>query len=160
MTSVKLDNPSTPGLSSPGRRWTVAAGVLAVVGVVLVGLTFVVKGVSEDLAGWSYTIGFLVLFAAIVAVLVGRIRDRREGLALLPVTGLGWVALGATVLAVVFVFTDLVMLGFWVFLAGAIAAVAGVLLGRERSVPAFVLPLVGAVFALAFVFGELVIGHA
>jgi hypothetical protein len=62
--------------------------------------------------------------------------------------------------AVVFFFTDLVILGFWAFGAAAVAAVALVLIGHERSVPVFALPLLGALFAAAFVFGEVTIGHA
>ena len=160
MTSVKLGPSSQPGLTSHGRGWMVAAGILAVVGVVLVALTYVLKNVNEDLAGWSYTIGFLAVYGAIVSFLVGRILDRGDQPTLLPVTVLGWVVLAAMAVAVVFFFTDLVILGFWVFGAAAVAAVAVVLIGHERSVPVFALPLLGALFAVAFVFGEISIGHA
>lgn len=159
MTSVKLDPSSQPGLTSHGRNWVVAAGVLAVVGVVLVALTFVLKS-NEDLAGWSYTLGFLAVYGGIVSFLVARIIDRDERPALFPATVLGWLVLAATAVAIVFFFTDLVILGFVTFGAAAVAAVALVLLGQERSVPVFALPLLGAMFALAFVFGELAIGHA
>lgn len=161
MTSVKLDPSSQPGLTSHGRNWVVAAGVLTVVGVVLVALTFALKS-NEDLAGWSYTLGFLAVYAAIVSFLVGWMLGHGAKPTLLPVTLLGWVVLAAAVVSVVLIFAvpNVAGIGFTLAYAAALGGVLAVLLGGERSVPVFALPLLGALFAIAFVFGELAIGHA
>jgi hypothetical protein len=158
MSSLKQNDVTSP--EAPARNvWLVAAWVLGAIGVVFIGLTFAFKGPNPDVAEWVYLIGFFVVFLALVAQVVGSLRRRGERVTVLPTTGVGWAVLATLAVAVALQFVEVVEGGFLFAVVAAIASIWATRVGRERSIVAIALPLLAAAFVVAFIFGELAIGH-
>lgn len=144
-----------PRPEPPGRRAALALGVL---GLLVAAATFVVPGSTAADLCWS--IGFGILFIALVVAVVGAVRARGDRLSAAPTSAAGWVGLACFFAAVAFAFTPFGEISLALGVVSAVSAVGAISVSRERSVPVIMLPLLGGMFVLAFVLGELLIGHA
>lgn len=139
---------------SPGNRWALGLGIG---GLLVAAATFVVP--DPDVAGLCWTAGFALLFAATVVVVVGHVHARGDHLSALPTSTAGWVALTCFVAGAALLFTPVGELSLVLGLVAAAAGVSAVSVSRERSLPVIMLPLLSGTFVLAFLLGELLIGH-
>ncbi|CAN7541765.1 hypothetical protein LJR027_003657 [Terrabacter sp. LjRoot27] len=138
----------------PVSPWALGLGIG---GLLVAAATFVVP--NPDAAGVCWTAGFALLFAALVVVVVGVVHARGDRLSVLPTSTAGWVALTCFVAGAALIFTPLAEISLALGLFAAAAGVSAVSISRERSLPVIMLPLLGGTFVLAFLLGELLIGH-
>lgn len=139
------------------RTETGAAIGLGVAGVLVAAATFLVA--DPDIAGACWTVGFLLLFGALVMLVVGIVHARGDRLSALPTSVAGWLALACFVAGAALLFGPFAEFSLALALVSAGAAVLGVGALRERSLAVIALPLLGGTFVLAFLLGELLIGH-
>ncbi|WP_156023424.1 hypothetical protein [Terracoccus sp. 273MFTsu3.1] len=114
---------------------------------------------DPDIAGLCWTAGFALLFAAMVTVVVGHVHARGDRLSALPTSAAGWVALTCFAAGAALLFTPVAEISLALGLVAAAAGVSAVSVSRERSLPVIMLPLLGGTFVLAFLLGELLVGH-
>jgi len=145
---------SPPEPEAPGRKVALALGIL---GLLVAAAAFVVP--SSNLADLCWAVGFGILFIALVVTVVGVVRARGDRLSAAPTSTAGWVSLACFIAAVAVAFTSFGEISLALGLVSAASAVGAVTASRERSVPVITLPLLGGVFVLAFILGEVLIGH-
>ena len=156
---TKRNEPLSPDPPSPPRqrREGRAAIGLGVAGLVVAALAFVLPDSTAAEVGW--TAGFALLFLATVAVAVGAVHARGERLSALPSTVTGWAALACVVVGVALIPTPVGEVSLLLGVAAAALSVGAVTVSRERALPVIMLPLFAGSFVLAFVLGELLLGH-
>ena len=143
-----------PQPEPPGRKTAVALGIL---GVLVAAAALVLP--SSTLADLCWAIGFGILFIALVVTVVGAVRARGDRLSAAPTSAAGWVSLACFFAAVALTFTPFGEVSLALGLMSAASAVGAISVSRERSVPVIMLPLLGGVFVLALILGELLIAH-
>lgn len=143
-----------PRPEASGRMAAVGLGAL---GLLLAAATFVVP--TSTAADLCWAIGFGVLFLALVVAVVGAVRARGDRLSAAPTSIAGWASLACFFAAVALVFTPFGEISLALGLVSSATAVGAISVSRERSVPVITLPLLSGMFVLAFVLGELLIGH-
>ena len=94
-----------------------------------------------------------------LAAVVGVVHARGQRLSALPTSVAGWVALTCFGVGVVLLFTPVAEISLALGLVSAASAIGALGSQGERSLPVMMLPLLGGMFVLAFVLGELLIGH-
>ncbi|GGN07187.1 hypothetical protein GCM10009721_38650 [Terrabacter tumescens] len=145
--------PRQPGLRTESR----AAIGLGIAGFLVAGATFVTP--KGEVAGACWTVGFALFFGALVMAVVGIVHARGDRLSALPTSAAGWVALLCFIAGAALLFGPFAEFSLALALVSAGAAVLGVGALRERSLAVIALPLLGGTFVLAFLLGELLIGH-
>ncbi|WP_374967871.1 hypothetical protein [Terrabacter sp. BE26] len=148
----RSSSPAEP--EAPGRKVALALGVL---GLLVATGAFIVP--SPTLTDLCWAVGFGILFVALVVTLVGVVRARGDRLSAAPTSVAGWISLACFLAAVAFAFTPFGEISLALGIVAASLAVGAVTVSRERSVPVITLPLLGGVFVLAFVLGEVLIGR-
>lgn len=143
-----------PQARPPGRRGALGLGVL---GLLVAAATFVMP--RSTLADLCWSVGFGILFIALVVAVVGAVRARGDRLSAAPTSAAGWVSLACFFAAVASAFTPFGEISLALGLVSAVTAIGALSVSRERSVPVIMLPLLGGVFVLAFVLGELLLGQ-
>jgi hypothetical protein len=130
---------------------------LGIAGLLIAAAALVVSNPTTRDVLWSA--GFGVLFLALVATVVGVVHARGQRLSALPTSVAGWVALTCFGVGVVLLFTPVAEISLALGLVSAASAIGALGSQGERSLPVMMLPLLGGMFVLAFVLGELLIGH-
>jgi hypothetical protein len=128
-----------------------------IAGLLVAAAAFVVR--DPDVADACWTAGFALVFVALVLVVVGLVHARGERLGVLPTSTAGWIALACFVAGVALLLTPVAEISLALGLVAAVAGVSAVAVSRERSLPVIMLPLLGGTFVLAFLLGELLLGH-
>ena len=149
-----------PGSSSPSARRSVhLVGLgIGIAGLLAAAAAFVVP--DPDAAGICWAAGFALVFVALVVVVVGAVHARGAHLSVLPTSTAGRVALRCFLAGAALLLTPVAEISLALGLVAAAAGGWAVSLSRERSLAVIMLPLLGGTFVLAFLLGELLIGHA
>ncbi|GAA5030250.1 hypothetical protein GCM10023258_27340 [Terrabacter aeriphilus] len=146
--------PATQPARAPGWLLPVGTGVT---GLLVAAATFVVS--DADVAAACWTAGFTLVLVALVVAVVGTVHRRGDRLSALPTSRAGWVALACFATGAVLLATPVAVISLGLGLVAGVAGLEAVARQRERSLAVIVLPLLGATFVLAFVLGEVLLGH-
>ncbi|MHA3835579.1 hypothetical protein ACXR8F_07630 [Terrabacter sp. AAH1] len=153
------NEPLSPDPPSPPRqrRERRAAIGLGVAGLVVAAVALLVPDSTAAEVCW--TAGFALLFLALVMVVVRVVHARGERLSVLPSSVAGWAALACVVVGVALILTPVGEVSLLLGVAAAALGVGAVTVRRERALPVIMLPLFAGSFVLAFLLGELLLGH-
>jgi hypothetical protein len=148
--------PDPPSPLRQRQEPRVAVG-LGGAGLVVAAVALLVPGSAAAELCW--TAGFALLFLATVAVAVGAVHARGERVSVLPSSVAGWAALACLVVGVALIPTPVGEVSLLLGMAAAGLGVVAVTMRRERALPVIALPLLAGSFVLAFLLGELLLGH-